>query len=35
VAALVKPPLHFISGNRLLIPAFSDHGEIVQVFHQA
>ena len=31
----MKPLLHIVSSNRLLIAAFSDHGEIVQVFHQA
>ena len=31
----MKPLLHVVSSNRLLIAAFSDHGEIVQVFHQA
>lgn len=31
----MQPLLHVVRSNRLLIAAFSDHGEIVQVFHQA
>ena len=31
----MEPLLHIVSSNRLLIAAFSDRSEIVQVFHQA
>lgn len=31
----MEPLLHVVSSSRLLIAAFSDHDEIVQVFPQA
>lgn len=30
----MKPRLHLVGSNRFLIAAFSNHGEIVEVFHK-